>query len=69
MGPLPPLHKMVLVAALLLASLGFGVWLAGRFQLPLGGIGVGLGAGLLLAYVITHDFGHRSPRSVRVRRR
>lgn len=69
MGPLPPLHKMVLVAALLLACLGTGVWLAGHFDLPLGGTGVGLGAGLLLAYVVTHDFDHRPPRSVRVRRR
>jgi hypothetical protein len=53
-----------LIAALVLVlSLGAGVWLADYLDLPLGGVGVGLGAGCLLAYVLVHDFGHpdRSP--------
>lgn len=69
MGPLPQLHKLVFVGMLLIGSIGAGLWLAQYFMLPVGGIGVGLGAGCLLAYLLTHDFHDRSPRSVRIRRR
>ena len=41
--------------------------LAAYLDLPLGGVGVGLGAGCLLAYLLVHDFQH--PRAQRVRRR
>lgn len=69
MGPLPQLHKLLFVGMLLMGSIGAGVWLAEYLRLPAGGIGVGLGAGCLLAYLLTHDFHARGPRSVRIRRR
>jgi hypothetical protein len=67
MGPLPQLHQFLIAALVLLLSLGAGLWLAAYLDLPLGGIGVGLGAGCLLAYLLVHDF--RQPRSQRVTRR
>lgn len=69
MGPLPQRYKILVVAVVLLSSLGVGIWLAAFLDLPLGGIGFGLGAGCLLAYLVTHDFQHRQPRSVRITRR
>jgi hypothetical protein len=57
-GPLPQLHRFLIAALVLVLSLGAGVWLAAYLDLPLGGVGVGLGAGCLLAYVLVHDFGH-----------
>ena len=69
MGPLPQRYTILIVAVVLIASLGGGVWLADYLELPMGGIGVGLGAGCLLAYLVTHDFTRRPPRSVRIRRR
>ena len=68
MGPLPQLYRYLIVGLVVLLSLAGGIWLAGYLELPLGGIGVGLGAGCLLAFVLTHDFGHRT-RDARVRRR
>jgi len=67
MGPLPQLYRYLVAGLVVVACLGTGVWLAGRLELPLGGIGVGLGAGCLLAYVLTHDF--RRERSTRMTRR
>lgn len=69
MGPLPPLHQLLVGALLLLGGLGAGIWLATWLQLPLGGFGVGLGAGCLLAWLATHDFGHRRHDPVRIPRR
>jgi hypothetical protein len=69
MGPLPQRYRMLIVAVVLVASIGGGAWLAQYLDLPLDGIGVGLGAGCLLAYLMTHDFTGRGPRSVRIRRR
>jgi hypothetical protein len=62
MGPLPQLYKILVVLLLVGLSLGAGVWLAGYFALPLGGIGVGLAAGSLLAFLATRDFTHRRVR-------
>ncbi len=67
MGPLPQLHRLLIVGVIVLLSLGAGIWLAGHLELPLGGVGVGLGAGSLLAFVLVHDF--RGPRTQRVTRR
>jgi hypothetical protein len=46
-----------------------GIWLAGLFDLPLGGIGVGLGAGLLVVWLATHDFRRPRERPIRISRR
>lgn len=67
MGPLPRLYKALVVAVLVALCLAGGVWVAAWFDLPLGGIGVGLGAGCVLAYLLTRDFSH--PKSVRITRR
>jgi len=67
MGPLPQLHRLLIVGVIVLLSLGAGIWLAQHFDLPIGGIGVGLGAGSVLAFVLVHDF--RGPRAERVTRR
>ncbi len=56
MGPLPPLHRLLTVGLVVLLSLGTGVWLAGYIELPVGGIGVGLTAGLMIAFLLVHDF-------------
>jgi fatty acid desaturase len=61
MGPLPQLYRLVVAGTVVVLALAGGLWLAGWFALPLGGIGVGLGAGCLLAFVLTHDFGHSVP--------
>ena len=69
MGPLPQLHKVLIVSFLMITCMGLGVWVAAAFGLSLDGIGIGLGAGCLLAYLMTHDFTRRPPRSVRITRR
>jgi hypothetical protein len=69
MGPLPRLYRLLIAALVMALSLGAGVWLAGYLRLPLGCIGVGLGAGCLLAWLLTRDFHHHEERPVRVQRR
>ena len=69
MGPLPPLHKFSVAALVLLVSLAGGIWLATLLDLPARGIGAGIGVGLLLAWLLTHDFSHPHERPVRVTRR
>ena len=69
MGPLPQFYRRVVVALLLALCIATGVWLAGYLRLPLGGIGVGVAAGLLLAWLVTHDFTPRESRAVRIPRR
>jgi len=56
MGPLPALYRVLIVCLLLGLSVAFGVWLATSHDLPLGGFGVGIAAGSLLAYLAVHDF-------------
>ena len=69
MGPLPQFHKFLVALLLLTLGLAGGIWLAGMLDLPLGGIGVGLGVGLLLAWLVTHDFSRPRERPVRIPRR
>ena len=69
-GPLPQLHRILVVLTALVVGVLSGVWLAQLIAGPplvAAGIGWGLLAGLLLDYVLLHDFHHR-PRPVRVRR-
>ena len=61
MGPLPALHRLLIAGVVLLLSLASGIWLAERHDLPLGGFGVGLGAGCLLTYLFVHDFRRTRP--------
>jgi hypothetical protein len=69
-GPLPKLHRLLVVITALLVSMLSGIWLVEVTGMPTllsAGIGWGLLAGLMLNYVLLHDFHHR-PRPVRVRR-
>jgi xanthine/uracil permease len=69
-GPLPRFHRLLVIVTALVAGILAGVWLAQTIAGPAlvaSGIGWGLLAGLLLNYVLLHDFQHR-PRPVRVRR-
>jgi hypothetical protein len=69
-GPLPQLHRILVILTALTVGVLSGVWLAELVAGPalvVAGIGWGLLAGLLLDYVLLHDFEHR-PRPVRVRR-
>ena len=69
-GPLPKLHRLLVVVAALVVGMLSGVWLVNVTGVPAllsAGIGWGLVAGLMLNYVLLHDFQHRA-RPVRVRR-
>ena len=61
MGPLPALHRLLIAGLILLLSVASGVWLAGSYNLPLGGLGVGVAAGSLLAFLLVHDFRRTRP--------
>ncbi|MDF1602722.1 hypothetical protein [Nocardioides sp. YIM 152315] len=69
-GPLPRLHRLLVILTALVVGLLSGVWMVEALDAPAligAGIGWGLLAGLLLNYVLLHDFHHRA-RPVRVRR-
>lgn len=70
-GPLPRLHRMLVLTTVVLVAVASGAWLAHFTALPAAaaaGAAWGAIAGLLLAYVLLHDF-HRRPRAARVVRR
>ena len=69
-GPLPQLHRQFVLIVALLVGVASGVWIAGSASLStaiVAGAAWGGLAGLLLGYVLLHDFHHRA-RAVRVRR-
>ena len=71
-GPLPKLHRLLVIAVALAVGVLSGMWLVtvtgtGTTAGVLAGIGWGLLAGLMLDYVLLHDFHQARP--VRVRRR
>jgi len=69
-GPLPPLHRILVILTALVVGVLSGVWLAQLVAGPAliaAGIGWGLLAGLVLNYLLLHEFRHRA-RPVRVRR-
>jgi hypothetical protein len=71
LGPLPTLHKFVLVLAALLVCIGIGFWVGTVPEVPLNlrvGLLAGAGAGAAAAFALVHDF-HRRRRPGRVRRR
>ena len=69
MGPLPQLYRLLIAGVVVVLSVAGGIWLAGWLALPLGGVGVGLAGGVLLAYLATRDYSHPSPRPSRDHRR
>jgi drug/metabolite transporter (DMT)-like permease len=72
-GPLPVLHKIVLVVGALAVWIGLGAWSGAVPHVPvtLGpGIVLGTIAGVVTAYVLLHEFPRRSRAShARGRRR
>jgi di/tricarboxylate transporter len=69
-GPLPLLHRILVVATVLAVGVVSGIWIAQFASAPAAaaaGASWGALAGMLLAFVLLHDFHHR-PRPVRVRR-
>ena len=70
-GPLPRLHRLLLVATALLIGVGSGAWVAYSTAMPLAasaGAVIGALVGILLAYALVHDF-HARARPVRTIRR
>lgn len=69
-GPLPRLHRLLVVLTAFAVSIASGAWIAHYSTLPAAvaaGAGWGALAGGLLGFVLLHDFHHR-PRVVRVRK-
>jgi xanthine/uracil permease len=69
-GPLPKLHRLLVITTAFAVGMLSGVWLVRVTDLPTAvpaGIGWGLLAGLVLNYLLLHDFHHQA-RPVRVRR-
>jgi hypothetical protein len=55
-GPLPARYSFIVVAVSLLACLGGAFWLASAIQVPFEGYVLGILTGLLVAFVLLHDF-------------
>lgn len=71
-GPLPTLHRFVLVLAALVVCLGLGFWAGVVPEIPLNlrvGLLAGAAVGVAAAVVLVHDSHHRRTRTARVRRR
>lgn len=69
-GPLPQLHRLLVVITTLAVGVASGIWMSQTASLPFAaaaGAGWGALAGGLLGYVLLHDFHHRA-HPVRVRR-
>lgn len=72
LGPLPTLHRFVLVLAALVVCVGIGLWLGAMPEIPLdvrAGLLAGTAAGAAAAFVLVHDFHQRHTRPARARRR
>ena len=71
LGPLPRLHRLLLITTVLVVGVASGAWVALFTPLPVAvtaGIALGAVAGLLLAYLLVHDFSQPA-RPVHVHRR
>jgi hypothetical protein len=72
LGPLPALHRLVLVLAALVVCVGIGLWLGAVPEIALNlrvGLVAGAAAGVAAAFVLVHDFHQQRGRTARVRRR
>ncbi len=72
LGPLPTLHRFVLVLAALVVCIGIGFWLGAMPEIALNlrvGLLAGTAAGVAAAFVLVHDFHDRQARPARARRR
>jgi hypothetical protein len=66
-GPLPRGYRVVLVLATLALCLVGGLLLTVRLDLPPRGLALDLAFGVVLAFVLVHDFQRPVPRAQRVR--
>ena len=72
LGPLPALHRYVLVLAALVVCVGIGLWFGAVPELPLNlrvGLVAGAAAGAAAAFVHVHDLHQQQGRAAPVRRR
>lgn len=74
LAPLPRLHRVVLTLLVLGLGIVAGVAAAQAWglSLPAGGLVIGSAAGLVVGFLLVHDFHHHAaaePRPVRVLRR
>jgi predicted histidine transporter YuiF (NhaC family) len=72
LGPLPALHRYLLVLAALVVCMGIGLWFGAVPEIPLNlrvGLVAGAAAGVAAAFVLVHDFHQRQGRAARARRR
>jgi hypothetical protein len=76
LGPLPTLHRFVLVLGALVVCVGIGFWLGAMPEIPVNlraGVLAGVGAGVAAAFALVHDFHqrvrHGQVPTARVRRR
>ncbi len=72
LGPLPALHRFLMVLAALVVCIGLGVWLGAVAEVPFDlhvGLVAGTLAGVAAAFVLVHDFHQRQARTARARRR
>ena len=72
LGPLPTLHRFVLVLAALVVCVGIGFWFGAMPDVPLNlraGLLAGTAAGVAAAFVLVHDFHQRQTRPARARKR
>lgn len=72
LGPLPTLHRFVLVLSALVVCVGIGFWFGAMPDVPLtlrAGLLAGTAAGAAAAFVLVHDFHERQARPARERKR
>ena len=72
LGPLPSLHRIVLVISAVAVCVGIGVWLGMMPEVALNvrlGLIAGAATGLAAAFVLVHDFEQRERRQAPARRR
>ncbi len=72
LGPLPALHRIILVLGAVLVCTGIGLWFGVMPEVPLdvrAGLLAGTATGAAAAFVLVHDFHERQTRASPGRRR
>jgi len=62
LGPLPALHRLLIVVSALVVCVGIGLWIGTMPAVPLNlrvGLVAGGAAGALAAFALVHDFQQR----------